>query len=85
MGERQHREGGAGADPVADVGDAPADPQATSLHRLAMRPLLVPCPDRATARRLDGTDPSTFSESPWWRSLDGDWDLEVHRSPAGPL
>jgi beta-galactosidase len=84
VGERQHREGGAGADPVADVGDAPADPQATSLHRLAMRPLLVPCPDRATARRLDGTDPSTFCESPWWRSLDGDWDLEVHRSPAGP-
>ncbi len=70
------------ADLAADLGDTPLDPQATSSQRLAARPLLVPCPDVRTARMIDGTDPATFGASPWWRSLDGTWDLEVVRSPG---
>ena len=69
-------------DAVLDA--AHRDPGATSLHRLPMRPLLVPCPDVPTARKVDGTDPATFETSPWWVSLDGRWTLDVHRSPGGP-
>lgn len=58
------------------------DPAATSLGRLEMRPLQVPCPDLATARTIDGSDPSTFTRSPWWRSLDGTWDL-IHDDGSG--
>jgi beta-galactosidase len=48
-----------------------ADPQLTGVGRLPMRPALVPCPDTATARTGDPAD------SPWWRSLDGPWDLRM--------
>lgn len=48
-----------------------ADPQVTGVGRLPMRPALVPCPDAATARTGDPSD------SPWWRSLDGTWDLRM--------
>jgi beta-galactosidase len=48
-----------------------ADPQVTGVGRLPMRPALVPCPDAATARSCDPSD------SPWWRSLDGAWDLRM--------
>ncbi|MFZ4519709.1 MAG: glycoside hydrolase family 2 TIM barrel-domain containing protein [Microthrixaceae bacterium] len=60
------------------------DPTATSLHRLPMRPLAVPCPDPATARLLDGTDPATFTSSPWWLDLDGTWELEYHDGTGAP-
>ena len=59
-----------------------ADPEATSLNRLPARPLLVPCPDRATARRVDLADAATFTESPWWLPLDGTWVLD-HVDAAG--
>jgi beta-galactosidase len=57
------------------------DPEATSLHRLPVRPLAVPCPDLGTARRIDGTDPTSFTISPWWLDLDGAWKLTY--DPAG--
>ncbi len=58
------------------------DPEATSLGRLPARPLLVPCPDLETARGVDLADPTTWTASPWWRSLDGTWELE-HRGVDG--
>ncbi len=60
------------------------DPTATSLGRLPMRPLAVPCPDPATARLVDGTDPATFTSSPWWVDLDGTWELEYHDGAGSP-
>lgn len=60
------------------------DPAATSCARLPMRPLLVPCPDVACARTVDPARPSTLSSSPWWRDLDGTWDL-VHDDGSGRL
>ena len=53
-----------------------ADPAAISSNRLAMRPAgMVPCPDLATAR--DHLPES----SPWWLSLDGEWDFELLERP----
>lgn len=57
------------------------DPEVTAANRLPMRPLAVPCPDRATARRLDASDPTTYAASPWWRSLDGTWRFRLHERP----
>ncbi|MBL8778227.1 MAG: DUF4981 domain-containing protein [Acidimicrobiales bacterium] len=57
------------------------DPELTAWQRLPMRPLAVPCPDRATARALDATDPATYAASPWWRSLDGTWRFRLHDRP----
>ncbi len=57
------------------------DPEVTAMNRLPMRPLAVPCPDRETARRLDATDPTTYTASPWWRSLDGTWRFRLHERP----
>ena len=45
------------------------DPTVTGVGRLPMRTPTIPCPDPDTAR-LD--DPGA---SPWWRSLDGTWDV----------
>lgn len=50
------------------------DPGFTSLNRLPVRPAMEPCPDAATARRA-GT------ASPWWLSLDGEWDFILLDSP----
>lgn len=57
------------------------DPELTAMHRLPMRPLAVPCPDRATVRALDSADPTTYEASPWWRSLDGTWRFRLHDRP----
>ena len=51
------------------------DPAATSLNRLPVRPSMVPCPDLVTARRHDP------SASPWWRSLDGEWEFTLLGRP----
>ncbi len=53
-----------------------ADPGRGGLGRLAMRTPTVPCPDAATAATHEPAD------SPWWRSLDGEWDFELLRSPG---
>jgi beta-galactosidase len=51
------------------------DPGFTSLHRLPIRPALIPCPDLRTARRHDP------SASPWWVDLDGTWDFTLVERP----
>ncbi len=53
-----------------------ADPGVDGVGRLPLRPLLVPFPDLGGA--LDGV-PVT---SPWWRPLDGEWDLRMVDSPS---
>ncbi|MFN7149240.1 MAG: glycoside hydrolase family 2 TIM barrel-domain containing protein [Microthrixaceae bacterium] len=53
-----------------------ADPTVTGARRLPMRPRTAPCPDADTAR-LDRAD-----TSPWWRDLDGVWDLAMYDSIA---
>ena len=52
------------------------DPTVTGVGRLPMRSPAVPFPDGGTAR-LDRPD-----ASPWWRSLDGDWDVRFFDSLA---
>ncbi len=60
-----------------------SDPTVTGVSRSPMRTPWVPFPDLDSAR---SDDPST---SPWWRSLDGTWDLAMFESlaavPAGAL
>jgi beta-galactosidase len=58
-------------DTFAALRAAITDPRVTGVGRLPMRPALVPYPDALTAR---SGDPSA---SPWWRSLDGTWDLRM--------
>ncbi len=48
------------------------DPTVTGVGRLPMRTPAVPCPDAASARQ-DRAD-----ASPWWRSLDGTWDVRFY-------
>lgn len=71
------------------------DPGAVSLNRLPMLPAgWVPCPDVATARALTGprsSDPRSPGVggvgardrigSPWWLSLDGEWEFELLENP----
>ncbi len=56
-------------DELTMVNAAVCDPTVTGFARAPMRPLLVPFPDQPTART---DDPGS---SPWWRSLDGTWDV----------
>ena len=56
-------------DELTMVDAAVRDPAVTGFAREPMRPLLVPFPDQPTART---DDPGS---SPWWRSLDGTWDV----------
>lgn len=51
------------------------DPSVTAVHRLPMRAPTFPCPDEDAARRGDP------DASPWWRSLDGEWELQMLSSP----
>ncbi len=51
-----------------------ADPATVAMLRLPMRMNLTPSPDLTTARA--GRD-----ESPWFRSLDGDWNLRLWDHP----
>jgi beta-galactosidase len=61
---------------VLDISQQPwLDPEVTAIGRLAMRTPMVPFPDVATART---DDPSS---SPWWRSLDGDWQFRILARP----
>jgi beta-galactosidase len=50
-------------------------PEVTSLGRLPMRPPLVPYPDLDLARSHDP------ERSPWWKSLDGDWQFHLAERP----
>ena len=54
---------------LAMVNAAVCDPTVTGFAREPMRPLLVPYPDRPTART------GSPGASPWWRTLDGTWDV----------
>ena len=51
------------------------DPEVTGVGRLPMRTPLVPYPDRDGARTHDP------AASPWWRSLDGEWDFRMLACP----
>lgn len=52
------------------------DPTVTGVGRLPMRTPFVSCPDVDTARTHRAAD------SPWWRSLDGTWELRTVSSPS---
>lgn len=67
------------------------DPGAISLNRLPVRPAgWVPCPDIGIARAISGRAAvrdnrsergGGGSVSPWWVSLDGDWEFELLDRP----
>jgi len=50
-------------------------PETLSFNRLPARATLYPYPDAARARRGDRSD------SPWWQSLDGEWDFCYFERP----
>jgi beta-galactosidase len=53
-----------------------ADPEVTSANRLAMRTPTVPHPDADSARS------DRPEASPWWRSLDGEWEFRLFDHPG---
>lgn len=54
-------------------------PETLSFNRLAARATLYPYPSLALARRNDRT------ASPWWQSLDGEWDFRLVARPEEVL
>ncbi|MCZ7631550.1 MAG: hypothetical protein M5U19_21940 [Microthrixaceae bacterium] len=74
------------ASPSLLAGSPWKDPGALSLNRLPVRPAgWVTCPDIRTARAASAgaseRDGGGRSESPWWMSLDGEWDFELLARP----